>query len=421
MKKRPEDAEVSDQTRRAALKKLYAISAAAFASSKGLSPAVANASWDPKPRESSEDIFVIDGVVHCYNHDLSNYRFPARIAEGASYGYDVHARLTPEPFRLSPEQWLHDWQPEETAEQIFLESDTDMMCMHSVPLFSHYKDGLVTNSKGAYLKAKYPDRVFWYAAVDIFDDLDTIYRTIDWVASQGADGLKLYPRRINPITQEHEWWFMDDAKRVFPVFEYAIERNIKHIGTHKLIGHTGPETPFMGVEDFIGAAEAFPEAYFHIVHAGWKLMDETVEIMNRYENITAVLEGPMFWPRLDRQQFDKLITDFITRVDIDRVIYATGAALLHPYWILNDFLDYQPPSDSGVTITNEMKAKILGKNFANLHGLDIAAQKKKLENDKFAQIRKEDGLREPFINQRIEKPQSGLQEQVVPWTGGKTY
>lgn len=406
---------LSPQTRRSVLKRLSAISAAVLASPASLSPAVAAADWTSEPTKKPNGIFVIDGVVHCYNHDLSNYRDPSRIAESASYGYDVHARITPEPYRLSPEQWLHDWQPDETAEQIFLESDTDMMCMHSVPLFTHYKDGLVTNSKGAYLKAKYPERVFWYAAIDLFDDRDTIFRTIDWVVSQGADGLKMYPTRINPLTNEKEWWFMDDEERVFPVFEYAISKGVKHFATHKLIGHAGADTPYMGVEDFVGAAKAFPDVWFHIVHAGWTLIDETVEIINRYPNITAVLEGPMFWPRFDSPQFDQLMKRFVNRVDIERVIYATGAALLHPYWILNDFLAYTPPANAGFELTTDMKAKILGGNFAKLHGLDISKRAKTIANDQFSLIKNRYGLREPFINQRIKKPQTGLQEQIVPW------
>lgn len=408
---------LSVESRRSAIRKLSAISAAVLASPASLSPAVAKGDWDSTPLEMPEGVFVIDGVTHCYNHDLTNYRNTATIAETASYGYDSHMRFTPEQYRLSPEQYLYDWQPEELAECVFLESDTDMMCMHSVPLFTYYKDGLVTNSKGAYLKRTYPDRVFWYAAVDLFDDRDTIFRTIDWVSSQGCDGIKMYPSRINWETNQREWWFMDDAERVFPVFEYAASKGIKHIATHKLAGHIGAtSTPdYMGVEDFVGAAKAFPDVWFHIVHAGMALIDETVEIMNRNPNITAVLEGPMIWPLFDMDLFDNLMTKFVKRVDADRLLYASGFAAAHPYWILKDFLNYQPPVGSGFTLTEDMKVKILGQNFAQIHGTNTATLSKAIQDDKFARIKAENGLREPLLRQRVNgKPPSGRNDLILP-------
>jgi predicted TIM-barrel fold metal-dependent hydrolase len=370
----------------------------------GVSPSLASAArgWSPELRPDRDDYFIIDGVVHCYNHDPVNYRDPVMRgkAHEGGYAHGVHMAVNPAPYQLTAAQWARDWQPEEVAEQAFLESDTAMFCMHSVPLFTNWFDGMVSNPKGAYLKSRYPDRVLWYAGIDVMDDPVKVFRLIDQVAQQGADGIKLYPYRVNLDTGRPEWWYMDDPVRVFPIFEYAISKGIKHIATHKLIGYEGEETPYMTARDFAGAAEAFPEAWFHIVHAGWMFLDETVEVLNRFDNVTAVMEGPMFWAAFDVPKFTKLLSTYLNRVDLNRIIYASAAANQHPYFVTRAILDYEPPAGADFQFGEYEKRKIMGENFAAIHGIDIEAQREKIAGDKFEVIKARDGMREPFSEQR---------------------
>lgn len=374
------------------------------ASLAGVSPSLSAAAqkWTPTPSPDRDDYFIIDGVVHCYNHSPVNYRDPAKAgkADAGGYAYSVHAAINPPPYQLTSAQWARDWQPEEVAEQAFLESDTAMICMHSVPLFTSYFDGLVSNAKGAYLKSRYPDRVRWYAGIDIMDDPVKVFRLIDQVAQQGADGIKLYPYRVNLDTGRPEWWYMDDEVRAFPVFEYAISKGIKHIATHKLIGYEGDKTPYMKTRDFANAAKAFPEAWFHIVHAGWLFGDETIDIIKRFDNVTAVMEGPMFWAAFDVPKFTQLLSSYLNQVDLSRIIYASAAANQHPYFVTRAILDYEPPKGADFKFGAHEKRKIMGENFAAIHGIDVAAQRKRIAGDKFEQIKKANGMREPFSVQR---------------------
>jgi hypothetical protein len=193
---------------------------------------------------------------------------------------------------------------------------------------------------------------------------------------------------------------MDDPVRAFPVFEYAISKGIKHIATHKLIGYQGENTPWMTTRDFAKAAEAFPEAWFHIVHAGWLFGDETIEILNRFENTTAVMEGPMFWAAFDEPKFTQLLSSYLNGTDLNRIIYASAAANQHPYFVTRAILDYEPAADADFKFGKREKQRILGENFAEIHGIDIKAQRKKLAGDKFEMIKARDGMREPFAAQR---------------------
>jgi uncharacterized protein len=387
--------------RRKALKTLGGIGAAALSSSAGgVSPAVAQAGWSADPHPMAERLFVIDGVAHCYNHAPYNRRIKRASVNSINTTHRYHVACTPERYRLSQEQWERDWQPDEVMDVMFLESHTDMMVMHSVPMFDLHYDGLVSNEKGAYLKGNFPDRVLWYGALDLFDSYDVIKAKADQLIDQGADGIKFYPTRINVETNAPESWLMDDEKLAFPVFDYLQSKGVKHLAVHKLVGHVGPKTEALGIDDLYKAAEAFPGITFHLVHAGWQNFEETAMLMKARENVTAVLEGPMLFPLFDMETFNKMMNVFMTHVDVDRLIYASTAVNQHPYWIINAFFDFQPPEGAPYVLTEDSKAKILGANLARYHDIDIARQRLKIAGDKWSRAKSRDGLREPYIMQR---------------------
>jgi predicted TIM-barrel fold metal-dependent hydrolase len=359
-----------------------------------------DADWTPEPHPDAGQYFVIDGVAHAYNHADYNMRQSRSARVTLDTNSKWHLACTPKRYQLTAQQYNRDWQADELADLVFLESTTDMMVMHSVPIYDTHWDGLVSNEKGAYLKHRYGDRVLWYGALDVFRPMDALRAQADQLIAQDADGIKLYPTRLNPETDTSEGWLMSDEKRAFPVFEYLRDLGVRHVAIHKLVGYTGPQTAALGIDDMYRAAEAFPEITFHLVHAGWQNFDETVRLMRERENITAVMEGPFLFPLYDMELFDRMMAAFMKNVDINRIIYASTAANQHPYWMLNAFYDYQPPAGADFEITQSDKAKILGGNLARYHGIDIPAQRLKIADDKFSRYKAENGLREPYIVQR---------------------
>jgi predicted TIM-barrel fold metal-dependent hydrolase len=356
--------------------------------------------WSPKPHPMAESTFVFDGVAHCYNHAAWNRRIPRPAYTTTNNSYKYHHDSTPDAYRLTYEEYSRDWQAEETADVMFLESHTDMMVMHSVPMYDAYWDGLVSNEKGAYLKGKYPERVLWYGAVDMFDSFENITRKVDQLMAQGCDGIKLYPMRTNILTKQQEGWFMDDEKLAFPLFEYCLGKGMKHIGVHKLSGWVDGKTPALGINDIHKAAAAFRDITFHVVHAGEYLFEQQVELMRKHENVTAVMEGPMLFGLYDKEFFDSMMSIFMRKLDVERMIYASTSPNQHPYWIVNHFFDYKPPKGANWRLTDEQKEKILGLNLARYHGIDAKARKAALQNDKFGKYIREHGLRQPYIEQR---------------------
>lgn len=363
---------------------------------------VDDSQWSSRLHKEAESYFVIDGVAHCYNHSESNKRRKGAASKALDVSYAFHAWSTPARFRLTERQYNRDWQPEEVMDVMFLESASDMIVMHSTPIYDWFWDGLISNEKGAYMKEKYPNRVLWYGAVDAFDPLERSTDKIARLVDQGCDGIKFYPTRLDDATLHPENWFMDDEKLAFPLFEYARKKGIRHIATHKVVGYTADTLPALGINDYYKAAARFPDVTFHIVHGGWGLLEETAELMRQRPNVTAVLEGPLIWPQYDMAAYNKMWEAWMPTVNVDQIIYASTSPNQHPYWIINDFVDYQPPPGAGFKFTTEDKAKILGGNLARLHGIDIPKRTRVIADDKYSRAKAQRGYREPYIMQRTE-------------------
>jgi uncharacterized protein len=376
--------------------------AAAAAEGDAKTAPQANEHWSPDllAQARAGNYFIVDGVVHWANLLPNNRRRSREWEKALDFGYSYHEKTAPARYRLTKEQYMRNWNVEESMDVCLLESPTDILVHHSTPLYYAYWDGLMSNEKGANMKGAYPDRTIWYAAIDMFDPLPVVKAKIDEVMAQGADGLKLYPTRMDLETQKTSHWLMDDPDKAMPVFEYARAAGCRHIAIHKLLEYTGPETPALGIADMYKVAAAFPDVTWDLVHAGWALLEQTVELMRRHENVTAVLEGPMFWLVYDTPRFHQMMDVFMTQVDVDRIIFSTAAVRVHPYWQIARMIDYQAPPGARWRITDAQKRKILGENAARIYGIDIATRRRAIANDRWSRALREQGLREPYLVQR---------------------
>jgi uncharacterized protein len=97
------------------------------------------------------DQFVIDGISppYTFSQESPNGRL-GRIFNNVLHAF--HPLLNPPKTMLRKEEWQHDWQNDELVETMLLESDTDVACVQSPPIFDAYHDGLISVEKGANLK-----------------------------------------------------------------------------------------------------------------------------------------------------------------------------------------------------------------------------------------------------------------------------
>lgn len=353
--------------------------------------------------------YVIDAVVHSYNLDPSNHAVP-RHAEGiTNMIFGVVAGSGP-AYELEWDQYVRNWDVDETARTLFLESDTDFAIYHPVPIGA-YKDGLVSVEKAAEVIKKYPSRFLTYATVDPMDGpaaIDELERQIELL---NPVGLKLYPSSWD-AHGNHRSFRMDDEKVVYPLYEKAKQLGLKSVGVHKAVPlGPVPMTPYM-VNDLDGAAGDHPDLVFEIVHGGVAFVEETAWLLARFPNVFINLETLNIVCAKRPDQFSKAILGLATVVGdhiYDRMWWGTGHMAYHARPCLDAFDAYQfPEADlqragqfAAVSqISDEHKQKILAVNYAATMGLDLDAIKAGTASDELAKLRVETGLQAPWSTSR---------------------
>ncbi|MEU3618027.1 amidohydrolase family protein [Streptomyces sp. NPDC006872] len=339
-----------------------------------------------------DDVFVIDAVSHGY-HLAPEVAVPSGMGPAwnpeswVAAGYAVFRNTLPEGSVLDFQRWMRGADPELIAHALFAESYTDATIYHEVPLDRmFYEDGTSPIWCGAQMRERWPSRVELYGGVSPYrpDALDRVDMLVD---EYGVKGIKMYPvdlvdGRVVPID-------MADPEVCFPVYERARERGVKIIAIHKAIP-VGP-TPIkpLRVDDMDGAALAFPDLVFEIVHGGFAFLEETALQVSCFPNIVINLEGTtLFLPKAPRR-FAEIIGSLLASGGEDRIMWASGCMAGHPQPMLDAFWNLEMPEDlvegyGYPPLTKEIKRKILGLNAADIIGLDIEEMKRGMAGDEFS-------------------------------------
>jgi predicted TIM-barrel fold metal-dependent hydrolase len=350
--------------------------------------------------------FIIDAVAHAYNLAPENYADPASAGPIAELSYLIGGQGSPDKrFDLPHDAYVRDWPPEDIANILFKETATDIAVAHTLPLYC-YKDGMCSLEKSVEFIQRWPQRFRAYAAIDPLrgDPLAELDRQVELLK---PIGLKVYPTSWNgsTITQ----WKMNDAKVIFPIYERALKHGIKVVAVHKAVplGPVVAEDAF-NPGDLEGAAGAFPELNFEIVHGGIAFSEETGWLIARFHNIYVNLEVSNIILERRPRTFSRMLMDLLKvggMPMLDRLIWATGCCLAHPRATIDAFCAYQIPEDlledSGLfgplsQITDDHKRNILANNYARMHGLDLESARKAIANDEFSKARKANPSPEPW-------------------------
>ena len=353
-----------------------------------------------------EHEFIIDAVAHAYNLDPSNYADVASAQPISELTYQIGGMGSPDPrYNVPHDLYVADWAPEEIANVLFKETATDMAVAHTLPLYC-FKDGFCSLEKSAEFVRRWPHRFRAYAAIDPLraDWREELDRQVELL---GPIGLKVYPTSWNGSTISQ--WKMNDPKVAFPVYEAARKHGIKVIAVHKAVplGPVVAEDAF-NPGDLEGAAGAFPDLFFEIVHGGIAFSEETGWLLARFENIYINLEVSNIILERRPRTFSKMLMELLKvggMPMLDRFIWATGCSLAHPRPTIDAFCRYEIPEDllqdAGLfgplsQITDDHKRNILANNYARIHGIDIAATKAAIADDEFSQARRRDPSPDPW-------------------------
>jgi predicted TIM-barrel fold metal-dependent hydrolase len=342
-----------------------------------------------------DGIPVIDAVVHPYNLTERNSRTKTAqpIVQIVS---DGNRSVAPEGYRLTKEGYEREWSIAEVADMSFVESYADLAAYHVLPIRA-FHDGLCSVEKGLEAQERWPDRFLFYVGVDPMEGeaaLEDLERQVELFGR--PVGLKLYPNSW--VGDEVTSWLMDDPEIAFPVFERAQQLGIKTVAVHKAIPLGPVELGPYRVDDIDRAAMAFPDLNFEIVHGGMAFLEETAWQLARFNNVWVNLEVTATMATNRPLAFERAMAALVAEGGphaIDRIVWGTGAMVVHPRPHLERFVREFRFSDELVEragipqFTDEVKRKILAENYARLHGFDLNERLSRVKGDEFALRRPE--------------------------------
>ena len=332
------------------------------------------------------DIFIFDNVIHLYDLSQQNVRTDRADAQPArDHTLDEVARLRWTGYPLHEDKgfdWGRRWGVEDMYDLVFKQAPTDMAMAQVVPMFDWLKDWYAPIQSQHAMAAAYPDRVMFCGGVDpMYRGLATALDQIDYQAKElGARSLKFYNGHVNV----KDCWRCDDEKIAYPLYERARAAGIRVIQFHKGNPHGLQNMEYLSPVDLQAPMRDFPDMDFIVHHFALPYFDEMVSIASRFPNVYLSLAGYMAFYRIAPRRVQHHIGRLLQVAGADKLLWGSEAALAggpRPY--LEAFMGMSIPDDLRAgygypQITAADKEAILGKNFARLMGVDIAAKRQQL-------------------------------------------
>ncbi len=348
-------------------------------------------------RPVPDDVLVIDAVVHAFN--LSRENIASRYGEALwAQGYGLHCMLNPPHAHAPQAAYLADQPIEKLAEAIFLESRVDIAVTHNLRLDGWFRDGYCSEAKTLEAVSRWPTRFFGYVGLDPTLEIEAIKDDLrrQQADMPGAIGVKLYPHNINPYRRRR----LDDDGLI-EVFQLALELGFRTIAVHKALPNGPvPLDPYR-VDDVDIAADSLPGLNFEIIHSGMAFLEETALAMMRFPNVYANLETTTALLWRAPLWFEDIMAKLMFFGGPDRILFATGASLVHPAHVVELFWNFRFSEATlekyGLPqIGQDALQAMLGTNYARMAGLDAAALKAGIADDDFARRKAASGQLAPW-------------------------
>lgn len=336
--------------------------------------------------------FVFDAVTHAFDTRPENEkgRYAHQMNEA---NFELQWSHLPDPYRIPRDKYFRAFDAETLTSVLFLESDTDIACYHTIPAFGVFHQ-YSPMAVALEIKAEYPHRIYCYGAVSPLEGR----KAVDDLERQAEDwdiiGVKMYP--VDFIDGEMKSFGMGDEELVYPVLEKCRELGVKTVAIHKSLPLGGAPMDAFRPGDVDYAAIDFPDLNFEIVHGGFAFLEETASQVRRFANVYVNLEANTLWLAAQPLRFAHMLGVLLREGGPDKIVWGTGAMFAHPAPLLDafqalEFTDEMTEGHGFPVLTDELKAKILAGNFAALHGIDIEEAKRNIAGDGIAARLRDEG------------------------------
>src|SRR3981081_2880608 len=165
-----------------------------------------------------------------------------------------------------------------------------------------------------------------------------------------------------------------DEDRLCPLYDRALERGIKTIAVHKAspLGPV-PMNPYR-IDDVEGAAYAFPQLNFEIVHSGLAFLQETAQAIARFPNVYANIETTAQLTYFAPGRFEEILAELLLWGGHEKILYSASLPYGHPRPQIEAIWDLSLSQDTLekyrlATHGPAQKTGILGENYARMIGL----------------------------------------------------
>ena len=340
------------------------------------------------------DTLVGDGVIHAYNNLPSNAQNETAKTMLEEFG-EFAAIASPPGAGLEPEQWARDFTAAEVEETLFLESDVDFGVYHSLPVFDYFEDGWSSLEKGVELRDANPERVKLLGCVDPLGE-DATAEMERQVDELGVDGFKTYPTfyregKVRPLRLDDE---------LLPLVETAHDLGVRHIASHKLFPLGPVGLHHVNVDDVADIAGMYPDIQFELLHPDLAFLHEIASMLQTHPNVWVNLELTTCYLFLQPRRFAEILGELLVW-GADRLLFGSGAPLVHPQHYIERFWEFEMPADlqegyNYPELTDDLKRRLLGGNLIDLYGWDESALRSHVRSDRWHERRETEGRPAPW-------------------------
>ncbi|MCY0879598.1 MAG: amidohydrolase family protein [Firmicutes bacterium] len=333
--------------------------------------------------DDGDEIFVVDGHVALWDGSVANQK-NRHGAEFIECFYDYHRNLSPESWI-----WPHDkflkYDEDTFIRDVFEMGYVDVAIFQPVGLVEFYKEPFGNVAKNYQLAQKYPGRFIGNGYFDPRDGEAGLERLEEWAAQYHLQGVKLYTA---------EWHGDSKGYRLSDPWAERYLAKCLQLGIRNIHVHKGPTIKPLNmdafdVSDIDAAASNFPDLNFIVEHVGLPRLEAFCWIATQEPNVYAGLAVANAFIHTRPRYFAQIISELLYWLDEDRILFGSDYALWHPKWLIDEFMAFELPDDiaqeTGVTLTRDIKKKILGLNAARLYNIDVPTHQAKLQKDAISQ------------------------------------